>query len=289
LKSQIAQHDSKWEQKRAVKTARGSAEVPYLEREKAIHERLSHPLIVGFEEYRPATWNRSAEIVSEFVPNGSLANHLGPAAPSEQNGLSGGTRMAIIVAGIALAMRYLHSRGIIHRDLRPENIFLDWDWIVRIGDFSHSVCVEEEWNASTDEYPFLASKLSLDARYTAPECFDNHPTFESDVFSFGLILSEMLVGKPAFPRNSSPLALMNAIVHKKVRPAIPKFVLPDAAQLICDCLKHNPAKRPLFASVLIRLEAMKFGIAAGVRPEKVFRFVRAVEARETFMGIDPEE
>jgi hypothetical protein len=75
----------------------------------------------------------------------------------------------------------------------------------------------------------------------------------------------------------------------KVRPAIPKFVLPGAAQLIRDCLEHNTAKRPSFASILVRPEAMKFEIAARVRPEKVFRFVQAVEARKKFLGIDLEE
>jgi hypothetical protein len=78
------------------------------------------------------------------------------------------------------------------------------------------------------------------------------------------------------------------IVHEKVHPAIPEFVLPGAAQLIHDCLKHNSAKRPSFASIRIRLEVMKFGIAVGVRPEKIFRFVRAVEARAKLLGIELE-
>jgi serine/threonine protein kinase len=103
-----------------------------LEQERLIHAKLKDPMIVGFEKYIPATESQAEAILSEFVPNGSLADYL-----PELNKFWNGTRIAMIVTGIVLAMRYLHSRHIIHGDLNPSNVFIDWSWIVRIGDFEN--------------------------------------------------------------------------------------------------------------------------------------------------------
>jgi serine/threonine protein kinase len=63
--------EGKW----GVKTPQQN-EIQCLEREYRIHERLNHPLIVDFDKYLPRTRDQRLEIVSEFVPDGSLADHL---------------------------------------------------------------------------------------------------------------------------------------------------------------------------------------------------------------------
>jgi serine/threonine protein kinase len=100
-----------------------------------------------------------------------------------------GTKIAVAATGIVLARRYLHFRGIVHRELTPDNSLIDWDWIIRIGDFGRSLPINE---SDTRD-----SRIAAEPRYTAPECFENQPTLRSDVFSFGVILYEMLTGKPA--------------------------------------------------------------------------------------------
>jgi TPR repeat protein/tRNA A-37 threonylcarbamoyl transferase component Bud32 len=270
--------------KRAVKTLQIQKNIRYLERENSIHSRLNHPLIVGFESYIPATSNREAQIITEFVPNGSLADHL--ESSENRSGIveSGGTRIAKIVSGIVLGMRYLHSCGIIHRDLKPGNILVDWDWIVRIGDLSHGVVVDD----GPDEFIF-GDKLSLDAHYTAPECFANSPTLKSDVFSFSLILYELLSGKPGFSRDSEQREVMKKIDLCEERPLIPDFFHDDVKSLIQDCWAQDPEDRPSFVEILFRLDRMDFQITNNVKSEKVRRFVKAVKAREKVLGIDMKD
>jgi hypothetical protein len=148
--------DPRRKAKRAVKTLLRPMDAPYFERESEIHTKLSHPLIVGFEGFIPASQTNSGAIVTEFVPNGSLADHLPFPGNSKFSVLAGGTRTAIVVDGMVLAMRYLHSQRIIHTDLKPANLLLDWDWIVNIGDFGHSLFADEYGEAVRYETAVLS-------------------------------------------------------------------------------------------------------------------------------------
>jgi LIM domain kinase 1 len=198
--------------------------------------------------------------------------------------MTGETRIAIIVTGIVLAMRYLHRCGIIRCDLKPSHIFVDWDWIIRIGDFRHSVIADEvEGGAPRNQ------KLHLDSFYAAPECFENSPTLESDVFSFGVILCELLSGEPGFSRALSRAQMMKRIIVDKARPSIPDFVCEDMRELILDCLAAEPNERPSFLDILFRLERMDFRITGGVNSDKVRRFVNAVKLREKNLGIEIDD
>jgi serine/threonine protein kinase len=270
--------------KRAVKIVGQSMNTQYFERESTIPKLLHHPLIVGFEQYIPATQMQSAMIVTEFVPNGSLADHFSSVANPEQTVRANGTRIAIIVVGIVLAMRYLHSCGIIHRDLRPDNILVDWDWIVRICDFCRSA-LSDDSDTKLDHTP---DKPSVSAQYSAPECFSNDPTLKSDVFSFGLILYELLTGQPVFSPELQQSSVMRMIVFDEAHPDIPDSVPPNVKLLIEDCLNYRPYKRPSFETILFRLDKIGIiGLTPGVNSRKVRQFVAAVKDQERELGIDP--
>jgi serine/threonine protein kinase len=243
---------------------------------------LNHPLIVGFEQYIPATQHQHAMIITEFVPNGSLSDYLSSFANSKEIIRSGGTRVAMIVVGIVLAMRYLHSRGIFHRDLKPEHILLGWNWIVRICDFCLSVSSE----GSDSEFDDNSCQRSFYARYSGPECFNNEPTLKSDVFSFGLILYELLTGKPVFSPDLGHSYVMKMIVLDGAHPYIPDSIAPRMKSLIEDCLNYKWYKRPSFDTILLRFEEIGFQITRGVNSRRICQFVTAVKSREKKLGID---
>jgi serine/threonine protein kinase len=120
-----------------------------LRRKAAILKKLKHPFILEYKRFNFETPNRDSTIVAEFAGNGSFANHY-----TDQCRLSGSNQIVRIIVGIALAMRFGHSQKVIHRDLKPDNILLDWDldldldWTVRIADFGHSIAPNQPKSSS---------------------------------------------------------------------------------------------------------------------------------------------
>jgi serine/threonine protein kinase len=234
---------------------------------------VKHPLILG---YISDTSDHNSAIVTEFAGNGSLANHLSPA----EFPLSGANRITRIIVGIALAMRFLHSRYFIHFDLKPDNILLDWDWNVRIADFGQSISLNNAKIPSMthpnekDDVPFV------DSYYFAPECYDHRYSQRSDVFSFRLILYELLTGQPVFSKELTPLEIAFKVAVKYALPDIPKFVLPSARELITECWAKEPGDRPSFNEIVDRLKELKFKVMPNVNSWKLSAFVKEIEGWE---------
>jgi serine/threonine protein kinase len=259
----------------AVKMANHPAFSALIEREASILEALKHPLVL---ELRTRVSGRTPSFVTEYAGNGPLASFL---AADDQRRLPGPNRTAKVIAGIALAMRFAHSRGTIHCDLSPGNILLDWDWTVRIADFGNS--------ASLDTPPLIRSdaardRLSFDSRYLAPERYDGTFRYASDVFAFGLILFEILTGRPAFGESLNQWQIAFAVAIENGRPEIPGSVLPPARALIEDCWAADPDDRPTFADIVDRLAGMQFKVTPHVNSGKVWEFVKRVEDWEKQRG-----
>jgi serine/threonine protein kinase len=171
-------------------------------------------------------------------------------------------------------MRYIHSQGVIHHNLTPDNILLDWDWNVRIANFGRSI-------PSITDAPVMTSEVPPgDPRYVAPECYENIIATENDIFSFGLILYEIIVGNPVFPRSMESGPIMGAIVLRHYRPDIPHWVLPTTANLIRDCWADDYLERPSFDEILDRLEEMRFKLIGRVNSLKLITFVKDIKEWE---------
>jgi TPR repeat protein len=260
----------------AVKTSLNPNLAELVQREADSLKTLKHPLILELRWHASENRDQNATIVTEFAGNQSLAGHL----PPSRSCLSGPNRITKVIIGIALAMRFLHSRDIIHRDLTPKNILLDWNWNVQIADFGRSSSPHKPDLPSLTDSNLISKRPSRDVRYIAPECYDGCYFEESDVFSFGMILYELLTGQLTFSEGLDPLQIMFKVVIKDERPSIPEFVLPSAQELITDCWAKLPEDRPSFKEIIERLTKMKFKVMRNVNSAKLSTVVKEIEEYE---------
>src|SRR5262249_51228521 len=130
-------------------------------------------------------------------------------------------------------------KGIIHRDLKPANILLT-ETGVKLLDFG---LAKSLWESGPDDQTITQTQAGAivgTAAYMSPEQVESKPAdARSDVFSFGLVLYEMLTGRRAFGGQTS-VATMAAILHKEPEPPGGPA---DLARIVKRCLLKDPAER----------------------------------------------
>ncbi|XP_015972099.1 serine/threonine-protein kinase STY13-like [Arachis duranensis] len=160
----------------------------------------------------------------------------------------------VMALEIAQAMQYLHRQNpkIIHRDLKPSNIFLDDALHVRVADFGHARFLGDQEMALTGETGTYV--------YMAPEVIRCEPYNEKcDVYSFGIILNELLTGNhPYIETEYGPTKIAMGVVEGKLRPMLPcdddSNLMEDLIDLINLCWHANPSTRPSFEAITRTLE-----------------------------------
>jgi serine/threonine protein kinase len=141
-------------------------------------------------------------------------------------------------------MRAIYVRGQNHFALRPDNIFLGADWHPRIGGIG-SGTLDHPTGAAPD-CP-LGSLI-----YLAPEIISGQPRDESaDVFSFALVVYEMVTGHKVFGSAKTIQELTK--LHEGGRPNFPDIIEPNAAFQLQRCWAFDPDQRPLFDDILAGL------------------------------------
>ncbi|KAL0376261.1 UNVERIFIED_CONTAM: Serine/threonine-protein kinase STY46 [Sesamum calycinum] len=174
-------------------------------------------------------------IVTEYMSGGSVYDYL-----HKQKGSFKLPALLKVAIDVSKGMNYLHQNNIIHRDLKAANLLMDENEVVKVGDFGVARVKAQTgvMTAETGTY-----------RWMAPEVIEHKPyDHKADVFSFGVVLWELLTGKLPY-EYLTPLQAAVGVVQKGLRPTIPKHTHPKLAELLERCWQQDPTLRPDFSEV----------------------------------------
>ena len=206
-----------------------------MKRESEIHKTLEHPLIVKFERYSS---NRDhTYILMEYF----RASNLKLQIKADTNGVH--LRVRQLFEGVCSALAYVHSKGIIHRDIKPDNILMNKVGEVRLCDFSLSSKQKQGLGK------FFAGKLKAiqgTRTYIAPETIrKQQPTFQTDMYSLGVMFFEVLACKTPFQAPTPEELLQKHLRAEAPNPSeFNPNVTPEMDRIIAKLLKKRPGDRP---------------------------------------------
>lgn len=216
-------------------------------REARVAAKIKHPNIADIYDYGSLPDGESY-IVMELVEGHTLLDTI------RQVGQLSFGEAIMLSRQIADGMEAAHHSGVIHRDLKPSNIVLtrnfDGSVMVKIIDFGIAKISEQ---LSADDHTLTATGTLVGTpRYMSPEqCLGHELDARTDIYSFGVILYEMLAGQPPFDATS---AIAIALKHvQELPPPLEQFrenVPTELARLVTDLLSTEPVGRPQSATEL---------------------------------------
>lgn len=289
-----AARDTKLDRPVAIKMVRrdlaGSAEaLSRLTREAQATARFSHPNIVAI--HFVGEHHGQPYVALELLEGETLAERLdsAPLSPDEA------VRIATAVTD---ALTEAHRHGVLHRDLKPDNIHIDRSERVRVLDFGLAKFLadpdvarpdEPTLSANDDVFETRASQAAGTPSYMAPEQWRGEPSSEAtDIWALGGVLFTMLAGRRPYPQTSAR-ELARAVLSSSPAPTLADAGVqlpPGLATTIAKCLDKDPVSRPTTAEVTRALARWNSGneIASTPTPRARSRGLWAIAAVAIVLG-----
>ena len=191
---------------------------------------LNHPNIV--KVYDVSFGDQIQYIVMEFIDGITLKEYI------EQEGTIRWQEAVHFTTQILMALECAHEKGIIHRDIKPQNIMLLQDGTIKVADFGIARFLQSETQTMTD-------KAIGSVHYIAPEqARGDYITDKADIYSLGVMLYEMLTGKLPFVADN---AVSVALMQLQAKPVMPRELNPSIPagleQITMKAMEKNPADR----------------------------------------------
>ena len=214
------------------------------EREAQAVSALNHPNILTIHEF--PTEGEEHFIVMEFVDGETLGDRM-------QQGRMSFKEILDVAVQVSSALSAAHEAGIIHRDVKPDNIMIREDGIVKVLDFGLAKLTEKGRDihitgSSAETRPMVVTNpgsIMGTTNYMSPEqARGRQVDARSDIFSFGVVLYEMLAGRPPFT-GESPVEVMGSIIKDDPEDLteIDPRINPALVRIVRTCLEKKPERR----------------------------------------------
>ena len=225
----------------------------YFIREVTMHIELQNLRVVRLLGFFPPkvkddTCLGRAFIITELMPNGTLSDMLRRRFDGDPHPEFGPTEWSKAIFGIVFTMMQLHERGVMHRDLQPENVLLDENFEIKIADFGLS-----RMSTNLEKTGNVGSPL-----FMAPELLNGDGAYDNsvDVYAFAMLLYQTFTDQQIFEGCTRPMPRVAKIMEAVGAGRRLRRVedIPDRWwEMITDCWDQSPVRRPSFRMLTERM------------------------------------
>ncbi|CAD2217102.1 protein kinase [Angomonas deanei] len=178
-------------------------------------------------------------LVMEYVSGGSLFKLM-----EQYSSTMTVSQARIYLRDVLKGLSYLHKKGIVHRDIKPQNVLIPQTGNCKLSDFGISKEISKDSKGQKfDGTPF----------YMAPEAASGEACAASDIWSFGIMLAEVITMKLPWPHSMNPHAMRYQLVkNEELTPVVqsPELMPADAMFVFECCTRRNPIQRPTAEAIL---------------------------------------
>jgi len=204
--------------------------------EVRVQHRLRHPNCLRFFKWYET--RRHIWLILEYASGGSLKDLI------SRDDCVPETALRIFGADVVHGLQYLHSNGVLYCDLKPSNVLMNEYGVLKLSDFALAITLDQ-----LSAQPPEERKKQGTPAYMAPELFTEEgvPSVASDLWSFGIVLFELVTGKPPFLANTF-VELSEMIQRDPVK--FPQGLGEHLVSLLQGLLMKDPAKRISWGTIL---------------------------------------